>query len=235
MPCAGLGSRFTKAGYTFPKPLIPIQNLNGEPMIKVVSNNLNLKGNYIFIFQKEHEEKYHINSVIKQTHVDSKIILIDYLTEGSACTCLLAKKYINNDHPLIIADCDHYPIWNSQDFIDHITKHDVDGATLVFPNSHPKFSYCKLENDMFVKEIREKEVISPWANVGVYYWLRGSDFVKYASEMILQNDRVNNEFYSAPVFNKAIKDGKKIIAYKIEKQWELGTPEDLTYFQNHYK
>jgi hypothetical protein len=81
---------------------------------------------------------------------------------------------------------------------------------------------------------REKEVISTNATVGIYYWQRGSEFVKYAEQMISKNIRVNNEFYVAPVYNEAITDGKKIKIFKVGKMWGLGTPEDLTYFQDHY-
>ena len=66
-----------------------------------------------------------------------------------------------------------------------------------------------------------------------YYWKNGSDFVKYAEEMINNNIRVNNEFYVCPVFNEAIQDGKKVKVFNIDKMWGIGTPEDLTVFLNN--
>ena len=53
--------------------------------------------------------------------------------------------------------------------------------------------------------------------------------------MIQQNVRVNNEFYVCPVFNEAIKDGKKIKIFEIEKMWGLGTPEDLRFYLENKK
>ena len=231
---AGEGKRFWNRGYTFPKPLIPIQNMNGDPMIKVVVENLRLDANYIYICREEHANKYNIESTLKLITPLYKFLTIDYLTEGSVCTCLLAEKYINNETPLLLADCDHFPIWNEKDFIEFTTS-DIDGITVTFPNSHPKFSYVKIDENKNVIEIREKDVISNLANVGIYYWKRGSDYVKYAKKMISKNLRVNNEFYNAPVFNEAIKDKKKIRIYQIDKQWELGTPEDLEYFISNYR
>jgi len=73
------------------------------------------------------------------------------------------------------------------------------------------------------------------ATVGIYYWRRGSDYVKYAEQMIAKNIRVNNEFYVCPVFNEAIADGKRIRTFNIEKMWGLGTPEDLEHFLKHYE
>ena len=60
--------------------------------------------------------------------------------------------------------------------------------------------------------------------------------MKYAEQMIKKDIRVNNEYYVCPVFNEAIGDGKKIRIKEIEKDgmWGIGTPEDLSYFLEHY-
>ena len=81
----------------------------------------------------------------------------------------------------------------------------------------------------------KKNPISDIATVGYYYWKKGSDFVKYAEEMISKDIRVNNEFYVCPVFNQAIEDNRQIRTYDIKKMWGLGTPEDLKYFIENYK
>ena len=80
-----------------------------------------------------------------------------------------------------------------------------------------------------ITEIREKEVISENATVGIYYFNKGCDFVENAIDMIVRNERVNNEFYVAPVYNYAIKQGKKFGIYTIDKtqMHGTGTPEDL--------
>jgi hypothetical protein len=68
----------------------------------------------------------------------------------------------------------------------------------------------------------------------MYYWKRGSDYVKYAEQMIQKNIRTNNEFYVCPVFNEAIADGKKVRVKNIDEMWGLGTPEDLKTFLEHH-
>ena len=95
---------------------------------------------------------------------------------------------------------------------------------------HPKWSYAKTDKYGNVTEVAEKKVISNHATVGIYFWKKGSDYVKYAEKMIKKNIRVKNEFYVCPVFNEAIKDNKKIIIENIEEMWGLGTPEDLEVF-----
>lgn len=234
IPMAGAGSRFANVGYTFPKPLISIKNMNDKPMIQVIVENLNIDAEHIFIVRKEHCDKYNLKQLLSVISPGCKIVEVDHLTEGAACTILLAKEFINNDDPLLIANSDQFVEWDSNEFMYSMTSDKIDGGILTFTNTHPKWSYVKLDSNDFVTEVREKEVISTHATVGIYYWQRGSDFVKYAEQMISRNIRVNNEFYSAPVYNEAIEDGKKIKIFKIDKMWGLGTPEDLTYFQDHY-
>ena len=107
---------------------------------------------------------------------------------------------------------------------------DSDGGILTFTNTHPKWSYVKIDSSENVIEVAEKKPISNIATVGIYYWKRGSDYVKYAEQMINKDIRVNNEFYVCPVFNQAIEDGKKIKIFNANNMWGLGTPEDLEYF-----
>jgi len=232
IPMAGAGSRFEKAGYTFPKPLIDVR---GKPMIQWVVDNLNVDAKYIFIVQKGHYEQYNLKDTINNFCPNNKIIQIEGVTEGAAITTLLAKEYINNNDPLIIANSDQFVEWDSDDFMYHCGASDLDANILTFKSTHPKWSFAKLNEFGYVTEVAEKKPISDVATVGVYYWRRGSDYVKYAEQMINKNIRVNNEFYVCPVFNEAIQDGKKVRTYNIEKMWGLGTPEDLEYFLKNYK
>ena len=227
IPMAGAGSRFEKAGYTFPKPLIDVE---GKPMIQAVVDNLNIEAQHIFIVQKSHYEKYNLQQTLSQISPDCEIVQVDGVTEGAACTTLLAKQHIDNDEPLVIANSDQYVEWDSNEFMYSMVADSVDGGILTFKSTHPKWSYAKLGDDGFVCEVAEKKPISDIATVGIYYWKKGSDYVKYAEDMIEKNIRVNNEFYVCPVFNQAIEDNKKVKIFNVEKMWGIGTPEDLQIF-----
>jgi HAD superfamily hydrolase (TIGR01509 family) len=232
IPMAGAGSRFEKAGYTFPKPLIEVE---GKPMIQLVTDNLNIHARHIYIVQKEHYEKYNLKQLLNLITPGCEIVQVEGITEGAACTTLLAKQFIDNDEPLIIANSDQYIEWNSNEFMYSMTADAVDGGILTFKATHPKWSFVRLDEDGFVAEVAEKNPISDIATVGVYYWRKGSDYVKYAEEMIMYNIRTNNEFYVAPVFNQAMMDEKKIKIFPIQKMWGIGTPEDLEVFLNRDK
>lgn len=227
IPMAGAGSRFAQQGYTFPKPLIEV---NGKPMIEVVVNNLNIDAHYIFLVQKAHYEQYNLKYLLNLIAPGCDIVQIDGVTEGAACTTLLARDLINNDNPLVIANSDQYIEWNSNECMYAFSADQIDGGILTFEAHHPKWSYAKLDSSGFVGEVAEKKVISSNATVGVYYWKHGADYVRYAEQMIEKDIRVNNEFYVCPVFNEAIADGKRFRIKQIERMWGIGTPEDLNYF-----
>ena len=232
IPMAGAGSRFEQAGYSFPKPLIEV---NGKPMIQVVVENLNIDAKHIFIVQKEHYEKYNLKYLLNLiTNNNCEIVQVDSMTEGAACTTLLAKKYIDNDEPLMIANSDQFVEWDSNEFMYSMVADNVDGGILSFEATHPKWSFAKLDDDGFVCEVAEKKPISNIATVGIYYWAKGSDYVKYSEQMIEKDIRTNNEFYVCPVYNEAIGDDKKIKVFPINKMWGLGTPEDLERFINDF-
>ena len=204
-------------------------------MIQVVVESLAIEGRFIFIIQKEHNEKYNMKSFLKAIRPNCEVIEISGVTEGAACTTLFAKEFINNDNPLVIANSDKYIKWNASNTMYNMSESKVDGGILTFKATHPKWSYAKSGDGGFVTEVAEKQVISEDATVGVYYWSKGSDYVKYAEDMIQKDIRVNNEFYVCPVFNQAIEDKKKIKVYDVEEMWGLGTPEDLDFYHNHFK
>ena len=173
---------------------------------------------------------YNLDTILNLITPGCKIIEVDGITEGAACTALLAKEFINNENPLLFANSDQFIKWNSNDFMYKMQEMDIDGGIVTFRSSHPKWSFAKINEEENVIEVAEKDPISDIATVGIYYWKRGSDYVKYAEQMINKNIRTNNEFYVCPVFNEAIKDNKKIKTVEIEKMWGLGTPEDLNIF-----
>jgi len=232
IPMAGRGSRFADVGYTFPKPLIEV---NGKPMIQVVLENLNIEANYTFVVRKEHYDKYSLQYLLSLISPGCNIVQVDEITEGSACTTLLAKEFINNDDPLLLANSDQFMEWNSNECLYAFNADGIDGGILTFKATHPKWSYAKVGTDGFVEEVAEKKPISEDATVGVYFWKKGSDYVKYAEQMIDKDIRTNGEFYICPVFNEAIADDKKIRIKEIERMWGIGTPEDLNYFLENYK
>jgi NDP-sugar pyrophosphorylase family protein len=234
IPMAGEGSRFAKEGYTFPKPLIDVR---GKPMIQVVVENLDFDANYIFLVRKEHIQKYAglETTLARITNGRLKIVEVDGLTEGAACTALLAKEHINNDDDLLIANSDQVIEYSKENFEMLKTMTNVDSMVYAFRAVHPKWSFVKTNSRGFVIEVAEKNPISDIATCGIYWYRKGSDFVTCAEEMITKNIRVNNEFYIAPVYNQLIDKGKTLIPFFVHRMCGIGTPEDLNSYLSQNK
>lgn len=231
IPMAGRGSRFVNAGYTMPKPLI---NVNGKYMIEVVTNNLRpiCEHRFIYICLAEHIEKYNLAAKLNKIAPGCIIVPVSHVTQGAASTVLLAEQYINNNDPMMIANSDQFVDININDYLKW--QKGYDGLIMTMTAHDNKWSFIKYDVNGFVTEVREKEVISDEATVGIYNFVKGSDFVAGAHEMIDKNIRVNNEFYVAPVYNILIHKGKKYVYYNVgslqDGMWGLGVPEDLEAF-----
>ena len=220
IPAAGAGRRFVEAGYKESKPFIDVL---GKPMLQRVIDNV----------RPAEAHRFHI--ILRRDAVppsvmgfyDSHMLLTDGVTEGAACTALLAKGYLDNDSPLIIANSDQLLDWNVDDFL--VAAEGSEGSIVTFTASDPKWSYVQTSQSGSVVRVVEKAVISDQATCGVYYWARGADFVRCAERMIAKDIRTNGEFYLAPSYNELIAEGGLVTTYRVpvEVMHGLGTPEDL--------
>jgi len=229
IPMAGAGSRFVKDGYKTPKPFIDV---SGKPMIVRVLENLSYPdARYILVIRKEHlEVEWKLVEEIKRSF-NVIFISIDKLTEGTASTVLFTRKFINNETPLLIANSDQIIDIKITDYIDDCKSRKLDGSILTFidKDRDTKYSFARVSDNGLVTEVKEKVGISDFATVGLYYFSKGLDFVNSAIDMIIENDRVNGEFYTCPVYNYLIRDNGKIGIYNIDinQMHCLGTPNDL--------
>jgi dTDP-glucose pyrophosphorylase len=214
VPLAGDGARFRSAGYTCPKPFLDIEP--GLIILDAAIKPFMSMGDVTFLVREEHSHLIPIRHKI----------LVPGLTEGSACTVLLSKEIINNNQPLLIVNSDQIVKFDYYIFRRMIAHKNPDGIIFAFPSSDPKFSYAKVDLQGRVVETAEKRVISNDATCGIYYFHRGSDFVSCAEEMIAANDRFNNEYYTAPVYNYLIRRGGLVLLFDVEEMICLGTPEE---------
>lgn len=212
---AGAGSRFLNSGYDVPKPMIPV---SGVPMYRLALDSLNLKGKIIAVTRID-------------VDIDGVVIKLDQITGGAAESALAAKELIDTNEELVILNADQIIEWNSSDIL---LASDYDGALLLFKADGDRWSFANIRNDLIV-EVAEKRQISNNALAGIHYWKHGSDFVKYAEQMIANRDRQNGEYYIAPVYQYAIDDGKKIFPIFISKMHDLGTPEALSRYNRIYE
>jgi dTDP-glucose pyrophosphorylase len=229
---AGRGSRFEEQGYTDKKPFIDV---NGKPMIHRVIKNLGMEFDkeymFILICLQEDFDKYDFTEFEKVIgHNSYDVVILDDVTEGAAQTVLTAKDLINDDTPLMTMNSDQLVDWDIERLFEMCEQ--FDGVIPCFYGEGNAWSYARTLDNGYVQEVAEKKQISKYATAGYYYWKKGSDFVKYAEQMIKDNSRTNGEFYVAPVYNWAVKDGKRVGVFMVDKCYSLGTPEDLQEYLN---
>jgi dTDP-glucose pyrophosphorylase len=230
VPMAGRGSRFADAGYKDPKPLIPV---NGQPMIKVVIDNLRPRRphRFVFICQREHVRAYGLEERLAAWAPGCAIVQLDGVTEGAACSVLTAEAFLD-ETPLMIANSDQYLDVSIDAYLDAAAG--LDGMIMTMTANDPKWSFVAVDGRGLAVEVAEKVPISDEATVGVYNFARGSDFARAAREMIARGLRVNGEFYVAPVYNMLIEKGARIGIHNIGAEargmYGLGVPADLELF-----
>ena len=229
IPMAGEGSRFVKAGFATPKPFLDVA---GTTMIERVLANLSVpEARYILLARAEHlaAESATAERIAREWPVE--FVPVADLTEGTACTVLLARTLIDDETPLLIANSDQIVDMEIGQFVDDCAQRHLDGSILCFRDQQrdPKWSYARTDDSGRVLEVREKVAISDLATVGIYLFSRGSLFVDAAIDMIVRNDRVGDEFYTCPVYNSAIALGAGIGEFTIPRDamHGLGTPADL--------
>jgi dTDP-glucose pyrophosphorylase len=235
IPMAGRGSRFSNAGYSTPKPLIPV---GGRPMIQWVIENISplRPHHFTFICLAEHLDAFpEVPASLQRICPGCNIVPVNAVTEGAACTVLLARNIIHSDDPLMIANSDQIVDLKIDDYLAAGDTPGVNGQIMTFWSDHPKWSYCRMRDDDTVSEVVEKIVVSNEATVGIYNFRHGRDFVRAADAMIAKDLRVNGEFYVAPCYNQIIAEDGKIVTMKtgVERDgmYGLGIPEDLEFFK----
>lgn len=244
IPMAGRGNRFFQQLYNLPKPFIPIMD---EPMFLAAVKSFPSADKYIFLCRTQHVERYQLDHLFENRFQQHEVILVDELTEGQACTCLLAKKSFDLDDGLFIASCDYQTIYDEKKYEALMRDKSVDVIIWTFKidsikKADPKaFAYCRTEGGRVI-EVVEKKTISDTpehdlAVVGSFTYKKASAFVDGARQMIAKNIRVNNEFYVGTSINQLIAAGLNVVTFEIDQFISFGTPFELSsvhYWQEYF-
>lgn len=250
IPMAGAGSRFTKAGYKLHKPIIPISSRYSNakvPMVVAAVEDLPIEADssaddLIFVVRDFHQNDG-VCATILERFPKARFITIDALTEGQASTCLLARDFIDNDSPLLIAACDNGMDFNKQLFTQMANEADA----IIFTFRHNEavlekpeaYGWIKTQNDRAIGVSIKKPIsdtpMEDHAVVGTFWFKHGHDFVAASDQMITENDRVNGEFYVDQMLKYLINNGADVRVLEVERYLCWGTPEDYENYENTLK
>ncbi|MBQ9181610.1 MAG: glycosyltransferase family 2 protein [Bacilli bacterium] len=232
MPMGGAGSRFSKQGFSKPKPLLEIFD---KPFFywstRSIEKYVELES-LTFVVLKDHVEKFQIDLEIKKYFKDAKIIVLDHILNGAVLTCLEGIKNIKDDFPIVFNDCDH--IFYSSVFNKYCNEFNfetIDGALLTFESNDPKFSFLELNSEGNVTRTVEKQAISNKAICGAYYFKNAETFINNANEYL--NNCNYNEYFVSGVYNIMAKHNKIIKHFDVDSHLAFGTPEEYSEALNH--
>jgi len=236
IPLGGKGERFSKNGYTQPKPLITIFE---KCMIEYVLDNLvNLDNNKVFIIYNTKLDDYNFTEYISKKYPFIQLIKIND-TSGAVETLYLGIDSILNKHTYhekcLILDCDTF---YTQD-ITSIFNNSTDNMVFYTKNydTNAVYSYIELNEESTITRIREKIKISDNANTGAYAFTDIKVLYEYCKHVLDNNITFNNEPYTSCVISEMVKSNIVFKGYELKEQnvFSLGTPLMVQkYIENTY-
>lgn len=236
IPMAGLSSRFTKAGYTSPKYMLPI----GDETVfscSVESFRKYFKTeHFLFIARNVHNTyEFIIEQCDRLSVSDYEIVMLDHPTAGQAETVEQGLKLsqMRSDDSLGIFNIDTFR--PNFCFPEDPWFSISDGYLEVFHGSGQNWSYVEPDKSAVNSKVirtAEKQPISDLCCDGFYYFSSREDFL-----WSLECERINPsmpELYIAPLYNHLIKKGKMINYKTIDKQDVIfcGIPEEYKHIIN---
>ena len=235
IPLAGVNRYFPREEYPFPTPLIEVC---GMSMIEAVVRNLSMiEGDkrFIFILNQEECAAYSLDRIVKLLAGEkTEVVKLAGQAKGAACSVLTAIDHIENDDPLLIANCDQLFEVNVNDLVKELQAYD--GGTVTFSNIHPRWSYVRVDETGLICEAAEKVPISNNALAGLYYFAKGKEFVSSCMDMIASGKSLNDVYYIAPVFNEMILAHKKIghVTIQSRKFHSFYLPTKIAEFEKRF-
>lgn len=229
VPAAGRGSRFLAQGYKGPKPLLSVL---GKPLIKWSTDGLRGIGQaqFIFLILQEHIREYDLDQQLQRLYPGCIVVSVNKVTEGAACTVLLAKPYLKPEEDMAIVNCDNLFLIDVFRAKQQLSP-EASAIIFYFASNYDRWSYVATDAQGYARKIAEKDVISDKATVGCYYFRHARYFIEGAEYMITHNLRTKGEFYVSPVYNILIEQGHKIQTVPCDLHFSLGTPEEVENFQ----
>lgn len=229
---AGMGSRFTREGFTVPKYKV---RARGRTLFEwsMLSLREFFSQRFILATLTEDDEEWLLSMAASLGIADAIVVPRATLSLGQAETALDALNAAKPNEEIWIYNIDTY-VADGMYAGDMVN---VDGCIYVFPSQHPSMSYVHYGPTGAVDKVAEKTVISEWASVGMYGFASPEYFAaKYSETFNLAASSskliVNGEYYVAPIFQTMLNENARIIAPRLKPKSVhiLGTPEQVQYF-----
>ena len=226
LPMAGAGSRFSKEGYTQPKPFIPV---NGKNMVDQAVRCLPKTDRTIYACLKGHQAP------------GDDVVWIDEVLEGQACT---TEKIVEHcgEGSILVSACDNGVFYDADKFLKLVNDESNDIIVWTYRNNYTSqlqpnaYSWVNCDDEgnvssVDVKDFRGTNPVEEFAITGTMFF-RSKEVFNESLQSLYDNDvRTNSEFYVDSMLNEAIKLGYKVKNFEIDNYICWGTPNDLKTYQ----
>ena len=230
---AGRGSRFHEAGYEVPKFEIMAHGCSlFEWSMRSLENFLTPSSRVVFICLKENKSSSFVLHQARTLGVtDVHIVELDEITDGQATSAYMSRELWNPEWPLLIYNIDTY-------VKPHALKPDdirsgSDGWVPCFRVPGEHWSFVKLGDDGWAIDLAEKQRISDYASIGLYWFKRADRYVELYDKFFSDTKNlVRGEKYIAPLFRQLLSEGGKVSLsdLSLADVHVLGTPVELDHF-----
>jgi NDP-sugar pyrophosphorylase family protein len=239
LPMVGAGVRFQRQGYQEPKPLVPVA---GVSMVQRSLDTLPAASRWVAVVRSDHLQHPGLLPALRANGRPMETIEVAQLTEGQACTCLLAAEKLPPDVPLLIAPCDTAMVYDEWRYAALTAEPNLDCVVWTFRN-HPhanrnpkQYGWCRTAADGTVLEVKCKEAFGPDVSrdpgiIGAFWFRRAGHFVELTRELIRLNRRVNNEFYADSVVQLLVETGGRAKVFDVKHYVCFGTPDDVKTYE----
>jgi bifunctional N-acetylglucosamine-1-phosphate-uridyltransferase/glucosamine-1-phosphate-acetyltransferase GlmU-like protein len=239
IPMAGAGARFSQEGYPQPKPLVPIA---GAPMVQRSLDTFPPAQTWIAACRAEHLQLSALEPVLTSNGHRVQILPVDRLTEGQACTCLLARPWLDPNAPLLIAPCDAALIYDQEQYADLTTNPEVDCLVWTFrnhphANRHPhQYGWVEATPEGNIQRISCKVPLNDDVRrdpgiIGAFWFRQARFFLEAAEALIAQNRRVNHEFYVDSAIEVLLEQNRRAKLFDVQHYICFGTPDDVRSYE----
>ncbi|HEY6877211.1 MAG TPA: NTP transferase domain-containing protein [Polyangiales bacterium] len=236
VPMAGTGDRYIRAGYTQPKPLIPVDGVTMiERVLDAFPRDKDLR--YLFGVNRTHAETTDVVKVLKSLRPNCEIVIMEPHKDGPVRSVLSCADKIREDEDVCLNYCDFGVDWSFDKFAHWLDEKKWDGAMSAYKGFHPHslgptlYAYMRNAGDRVI-EIREKHHFTSnkfeeYASAGLYWFRRGKDLLQLSRDLMASGERVNGEFYVSMLMQKLIERDGGVGVFELDHFYQWGTPDDL--------
>ena len=212
-----------------------LTEIHGVSILERIVNNTARIANtqYAFTFLETEAVRYHLEKIATLLVPDARSTQVPELSQGSACTALMAACQLDQAAELLIISANELVDIELAEVIEEFRHRKLDAGTLTFRSIHPRYSYVRLNDEGLVIEAAQREPISFFATAGIFWFAKTAYFVEGAKNLIRKDAHVDGSYFVAPTFNELVLKQKQIGIKELDaaKYFPLKTEQQVEQFE----